>query len=168
MAALMGHLSARVVLIFALSAFLAVGPSAMAGNPIGDFFKRLGNSIAHPRSTPAPRRTSPKRTTGTKQNENEQAPAPDVSPGAPPAQPVPTPTPPPRTPMPVPPVVRSADGVPPAKRSRRDLPYGIPVLNKPGFVTSPYAPKAGYVDVRGFPSGTEVKDPYTGKTFLTP
>jgi hypothetical protein len=71
-------------------------------------------------------------------------------------------------PMPVPLMVRSAAGVPPSKRPQRDLPYGIPVPNKPGFVTSPYAPKSGYVDVRGFPSGTEVKDPYTGKTFLTP
>ena len=70
--------------------------------------------------------------------------------------------------MPVPQVIRSAAGVPPTKRPRRDLPYGIPAPGKAGFVTSPYAPKAGFVDVRGFPSGIEVKDPYTGKTFLTP
>ena len=50
----------------------------------------------------------------------------------------------------------------------RDFPYGIPVPNKQGFVTSPFAPSQGIVDVRGFPSGTEVKDPYTGKIFLTP
>ena len=73
-----------------------------------------------------------------------------------------------RTPMPVPRVIRSAVAVPPSKMPRRDLPYGIPVPNKVGFVTSPYAPKSGYVDVRSFPSGTEVKDPYTGKIFLTP
>ena len=54
------------------------------------------------------------------------------------------------------------------KPTKGDLPYGIPVPNKPGFVTSPFSPKAGYVDVRGFPSGTEVKDPYSGKIFLTP
>jgi len=166
----MGYRFGKVVLVFALSASLAVGSSATAGNPIGDFFKRLGNSISRPRSSPAPRRatTTPKRTTGKKQNENPAAPA--ASPGAPPPPPVPTPTPtpPPRTPMPVSPVVRSAALVPPAKRSRRDLPYGIPVPNKSGFVTSPYAPKSGYVDVRGFPSGTEVNDPYTGKTFLAP
>jgi len=50
----------------------------------------------------------------------------------------------------------------------RDLPYGTPVPGKPGFVTSPHSPTAGYVDVRGFPPGSEVKDPYSGKVFLVP
>ena len=49
-----------------------------------------------------------------------------------------------------------------------DLPYAKQVAGKPGFVTSPFAPAAGYIDVRGFPPGTEVKDPYSGKTFLVP
>jgi hypothetical protein len=49
-----------------------------------------------------------------------------------------------------------------------ELPYAKAVPGKPGFVTSPYDPYKGYIDVRGFPPGTEVKDPYSGKTFLVP
>lgn len=49
-----------------------------------------------------------------------------------------------------------------------NYPVGTPVPGKPGFVTSPHAPASGYVDVRGFPPGTEVKDPYTQKIFLVP
>jgi len=163
----MGCLLQRAVLVLSVLAFLASGHPAAAGNPIGDFFKRLGNSIAHPRSSPLPRRTPAKGATVKKKQGSEQTAPQDVPPAAPPVSPVPAPTP-MRTPMPLPLMVRSADGVPPSKRPRRDLPYGIPVPNKQGFVTSPYAPKAGYVDVRGFPSGTEVKDPYTEKIFLTP
>lgn len=49
-----------------------------------------------------------------------------------------------------------------------NMQIGVPVEGREGFVTSPYAPKAGPIDVRGFPKGTEVKDPYTGKIFLVP
>ncbi len=49
-----------------------------------------------------------------------------------------------------------------------DLPYGTPVPGKQGFVTSPFSPNTGYIDVRGFAPGTPVKDPYSGKVFLTP
>ncbi len=48
------------------------------------------------------------------------------------------------------------------------LPYGTPVSGKPGFAISPHAPEAGYVDLRGFDPGTEVKCPYSGKMFLVP
>lgn len=50
----------------------------------------------------------------------------------------------------------------------RDIPYATPVAGRPGFVTSPFAPYEGYVDVRGYPPNTEVKDPYSGKIFLVP
>lgn len=56
----------------------------------------------------------------------------------------------------------------PEPMAQRDLPYGTPVPGKPGFVTSPHSPYAGYVDVRGFPPATEVKCPYSGKIFLVP
>lgn len=47
-------------------------------------------------------------------------------------------------------------------------PYGKPVPGKPGFVTSPYAPDAGYVDLTGFERDQEVRDPYSQKIFLVP
>lgn len=73
------------------------------------------------------------------------------------AQPTPTPT--PHVEVKVPPKERTQKG---------DVPYATPVPGKPGFVTSPFAPYSGYVDVRGFPPGTEVKCPYSGKIFLVP
>ena len=137
-------------------AFLAA-PKADGGS-IGDFFKALGNSIAHPsqkKPTPKPQTKKPKTKTSA---------PPEYPPTPAPTIPPPTPTPSAATTQPP---VRPAS-VPPTKNSKLDIPYAIPVPNKPGFVTSPYAPKAGYVDVRGFASGTEVKDPYSGKIFLTP
>ena len=55
-----------------------------------------------------------------------------------------------------------------ASKKGDDLRYGTPVPGRKGFVTSPFSPDAGYIDVRGFAPGTPVKDPYTGKVFLTP
>jgi hypothetical protein len=51
---------------------------------------------------------------------------------------------------------------------REELPYGIPVVGKPGMVQSPYAPEKGMIDVEGFKRGTRVSCPYTGKHFRMP
>jgi hypothetical protein len=55
-----------------------------------------------------------------------------------------------------------------AGKKQDGLAYGKPVPGKTGLVTSPYSPDGGYIDVRGFAPGTPVKDPYSGKIFLTP
>jgi hypothetical protein len=149
------EMAKRILIGLTVATLLAFPVPARAGS-LGDFFKALGNSIAHPGQT---RKPVPKpQTKKPKPKGNEQS-----------ADYPPTPTPPPPTPTATTsqPPVRLASA-PPIKNSKRDIPYAIPVPNRPGFVTSPYAPKAGYVDVRGFPSGTEVKDPYSGKIFLTP
>jgi hypothetical protein len=153
----MDHFLKNLVRPLLIVWFIGGGPFAVA-NPVGDFFKKLGNSIAHPQHTPTPRPSMRKNTAPVKPNGNQPTVPPEAPPAIPSATPIPTPT---------PVSARVAGSVPPTK-SRRDMPYGIPVPGKPGFVTSPFAPKSGYVDVRGFPSGTEVKDPYTGKVFLTP
>ena len=76
------------------------------------------------------------------------------------AQPVAPP--PPQAPASTPP-----PAAPPTKVAKGDYPYGIPVPGKPHLVESPYSP-GKYIDVEGFPPGTEVKDPYTDKIFLVP
>jgi hypothetical protein len=65
-------------------------------------------------------------------------------------------------------VSQNAASVQTVKKVQRHLPAGVPVAKKPGFVKSPYAQNDALIDVRGFPSGTEVTDPYTGKIFVTP
>lgn len=72
------------------------------------------------------------------------------------------------TTQPPPPPTEVQPSTPQGPATKQEYPYGKAVTGKPGFVTSPHAPYSGYVDVRGFPPGTEVKDPYTGKIFLVP
>ncbi|MES2705628.1 MAG: hypothetical protein V4726_03400 [Verrucomicrobiota bacterium] len=56
----------------------------------------------------------------------------------------------------------------PASAKRDDLPFGIPIPGKKGFVYSPYNPDKGPVDVQDIPAGTKVRCPYTSKVFRVP
>lgn len=56
----------------------------------------------------------------------------------------------------------------PAPPEPEQIPFGSPVPGKPGFVTSPYSPGAGYIDVTGFAPGSKARDPYTNKIFRVP
>jgi hypothetical protein len=141
------------ILLILLVGQVSFGLSVAQAGPL-DFFRRIRDSIAHPRHqqrTPAKTQSKGDNRATVKRN--------DVRP---PELKEPEAT---ETPEPV--TTRTASSVP-TQRPRTDLPYGVPVPNKPGFVISPYSPNAGYVDIRGFPTGAEVKDPYTGKVFITP
>ncbi len=141
----------RSLLCLCFLALLGSGQFASA-NPVGDFFKKVGRSISKiGKSSPPPKKTHK---LSSRQRQS-----------APPAiKPSPSPTP---SPTPRPLEIRPATGAPPSPQPR-DVPYGVAVPDRPGLVTSPYAPDEGLVDVRGFPSSTEVMDPFTGKIFLTP
>jgi hypothetical protein len=151
----------RIAVTF-LSIFTLFSATGEAG-PFEDFFRSLRNSISRPTQKPRPSR--PQRN-GRKQN-NETPPS-DTSDASSASNNQTSPSP---TAVAAPPNrnnVRVAKATAATKNEKRDLPYGIPVPGKQGLVTSPFSPDSGYVDVRSFPPGTEVRDPYTGKSFLTP
>jgi hypothetical protein len=146
-------------IIACLSIFTLFSTTGKAG-PFEDFFSSLRKSFARP--SPKPRPPQPRRSSRRQGNETPPRDASDASN----SQTSPSPTPAPAPPNPK--NVRIAKAIATRKNPKGDLPYGIPVPGKQGFVTSPFSPDSGYIDVRSFPPGTEVRDPYTGKTFLTP
>jgi hypothetical protein len=147
--------------VVCLSIFtLCSAPEIGEAGPFEDFFRSVRNSFVRP--TPKPRSPQPRRSSAKQNNEAPPSDASDASN----SQTSPSPT-----PVHAPPNqknVRVARATATKKRRNSDLPYGIPVPGKQGLVTSPFSPDSGYIDVRSFPPGTEVKDPYTGKSFLTP
>ena len=148
-------------IVMCLSIFTLFGaPEIGQAGPFEDFFRSIRNSFAHPAPkprTPQPRRTSPKQS-----NEAPPSDASDTSNSQTSPSPTPVRAPPNRN------NVRVAKATASRKKRNSDLPYGIPVPGRQGLVTSPFSPDSGYIDVRSFPPGTEVRDPYTGKSFLTP
>jgi hypothetical protein len=161
--------------IFALFATTKVAE----GGPFRDFFRAVSRSIAHPEAKPRSHRSIRK--------QSNEAPPSDVSNDQTSGDPVPAApnrhnineAPPSDawnsqtsgSPIPAAPNghnVRAAKAARAPKKRKSGLLYGTPVPGKQGLVTSPFSPDNGYIDVRSFPPGTEVKDPYTGKIFLTP
>jgi hypothetical protein len=136
------------------------GTDVAKAGPFLDFFRAIRGGVAPPKEKPRPHRRSHKH--------NETPPS-DASNSQTSESPVPAP--PSKRDVPAPPSqrdVRWAKAASGANQQKTDLPYGTPVAGKPGLVTSPFASDSSYVDVTGFPPGTAVEDPYTGKIFLTP
>jgi hypothetical protein len=139
-------------LVLTMSILLMGGGSTLAeSGPFENFFHKLRSAFSEPQHKPA-HRSSHKQTDETKTSPSEDSNTHPATGGA---------------------------SAPPTERNTRtttraaskkgdDLRYATPVPGKKGFVTSPFSPDAGYIDVRGFAPGTPVKDPYTGKVFLTP
>ena len=134
------------------------GPFVNAG-PVGDFFKKVGQSVSkpfQPQSQSQPQSTRPQPTKmphATRRPTSRPAPA---AAATPPKEEEFTGT------------VRGVSAAA-TEKAKVDLPYGSPVPGRKSMVTSPYTPEEGkYVDVTGFASGSVVKDPYTGKLFLVP
>ena len=140
----------RHALVILLSISLLTVPEAAKAGPFRDFFRTLRSALAHPKETPRPHRV----------HKRKKAPPSDTSNSL--TSDKPTPMPGSQT------DVRWAKAASSEGDQKADLPYGTPVPGKPGLVTSPFAPDAGYVQVLGFQPGTPVEDPYTGKIFLTP
>jgi hypothetical protein len=148
---------------------LFLSGSFVNAGPVGDFFKKVGQSVSkplrrQPEPQPQPESTRPQPTKtphATRRSTSRAAPATAATPSA---------------------VAQSSQpskeesigtmlGVSAAdiEKVKAGLPYGIPVPGRKGMVTSPYLPEEDkYIDVTGFASGSVVKDPYTGKFFLVP
>jgi len=146
--------SLRTIVVCLSIAMLISSAGVANAGPFRDFFRALRGAVAHPNEKPRPHRSS-----RSSPKHNETPPS-DVSNTQTSGSTVPAP--------PGQPDVRWAKAASGTNQQKADLLYGTPVPGKPGFVTSPFAPDKGYVDVTGFPPRTAVEDPYTGKIFLTP
>ena len=155
------------ILLLLVIGLLFLSGSFVNAGPVGDFFKKVGQSISKPlqhEPQPPPQseptHVQPTKTPHPTRRSTSRA-APATSPAAEqPSQPSKE-----KESTGTVQSVSAAD----VKKIKAGLPYGIPVPGRKGMVTSPYTPDEGkYVDVTEFASGSIIKDPYTGKFFLVP
>ena len=149
----------RSVSLLVVALFFLSGRWANA-DPVGDFFKKIGQSISkafqpHAAQQQTRKTRTSRRPTSRESNAPEATPSPPEEPSKPAKEEKFTST------------VLPASTAPAAK-AKGDMPYGIPVPGRKGMVTSPYLPEGNYIDVSAFAPGSAVKDPYTGKTFRVP
>jgi hypothetical protein len=161
----------KPLLLVIIPLLVLSGPYVNAG-PVGDFFKKVGQSISkpsqaqpEPQPPPPPQSTRPQPATAphaTRRRTSRTAPAAAATPtgvgqtSQPPKEEESSGT------------MRRVSAAD-IEKAKAGLPYGIPVPGRKGMVTSPYLPEEDkYIDVTGFASGSVVKDPYTEKFFLVP
>ena len=155
------------LLLLVIPLLVLSGPYVNAG-PLGDFFKKVGQSISkplQPQPEPQPQSTRPQPTKtqhATRRPTSRPASAAAATPpGA--AQPSPLSNEEEST------ITVRRVSAADIEKAKAGLPYGTPVPGRKGVVTSPYLPEEDkYIDVTDFASGSIVKDPYTGKLFLVP
>jgi len=144
--------------------FLLMSGRLATADPVGDFFKKVGQSISKPFQP------QPAQHQQTKKIRSVRRPASRI-PSAAEASPSPTPieeasSKPAREEKTTPTALPASAA--PAAKAKGDMPYGIPVPGRKGMVTSPYLPEGNYIDVSAFAPGSAVRDPYTGKIFRVP
>jgi hypothetical protein len=149
----------RWICVVAAAIFFLSGPWAKA-DPIGDFFKKVGQSISKA-FKPQPDQRQTKKTRGSRRSTSQEPNGAEA--GTTPLQESSHPA----KGESLTPTVLPASAAP-AEQAKGDMRYGIPVPGQKGLVMSPYSPEGNYVDVSAFAAGSPVKDPYTGKIFLVP
>src|SRR5262245_58936915 len=158
------------LLLLVITLLFLTGPFVNAG-PVGDFFKKVGQSISKPLQRepepppqPQPQATHPSAKTShaTRRSTSRATPAAAATPsaGGQPSQ-----------------ATKEEESAAPVRRlsaaemakMKAGLPYGVPVPGRKGMVSSPYLPEDGkYIDVSDLASVSIAKDPYTGKFFRVP